>query len=279
MKKWNMIIDVEKCINCNNCFMSCKDEFVDNDWPGYALSQPRHEHRWLNILRKERGQCPMIDVAYLTTNCNHCDKAPCIEKATNGAVYKREDGIVIIDPEKAKGQKHLVDACPYGAIFWNEQKNVPQKCIFDAHLIDTGWKEPRCVQSCPTGARAVLKVEDSEMVKIIQDESLETLHPEYNTKPRVYYKNLYRYKKCFIGGDIAAEMNGVTDCVEGAQVTLIKDSEKIAETSTDNYGQFKIDNLEENSGSYTLEIAKTGSEKQSLQVELTESLYMGTIFL
>ena len=42
MKKWNLIIDVEKCEDCNNCFLACKDEHMYNDWPGYALPQPRH---------------------------------------------------------------------------------------------------------------------------------------------------------------------------------------------------------------------------------------------
>ena len=53
--------------------------------------------------------------------CNHCDNAPCSGPGRRGAVYRRPDGIVIIDPVKAKGQKQIVDSCPYGAIFWNEE--------------------------------------------------------------------------------------------------------------------------------------------------------------
>ena len=36
MKRWYMVIDVERCENCNNCFLACKDEHCGNDWPGYA---------------------------------------------------------------------------------------------------------------------------------------------------------------------------------------------------------------------------------------------------
>ena len=71
------------------------------------------------------GQAPMVDVAYVSTMCMHCDDAPCISAAKNNAVKKRDDGIVIIDPELSKGQKHLVDACPHGAIWWNEKLFVP----------------------------------------------------------------------------------------------------------------------------------------------------------
>src|SRR5258708_33197274 len=103
------------------CTLDGMDEYVGNDFPGYAAAMPKHGHRWIDILQKERGQAPMIDIAYVPTMCNHCDDAPCIKAAKDGAITKREDGIVIIDPVKAKGQKELVDACPYGHIWWNEE--------------------------------------------------------------------------------------------------------------------------------------------------------------
>jgi Fe-S-cluster-containing dehydrogenase component len=277
VRKWNMIIDVAKCEDCNNCFLACKDEFVDNDFLPYSVAQPRHGQRWIDILTKERGQCPFIDVANLPMSCMHCDDAPCIRNAQNGAVYKMSNGIVIIDPEKAKGQKDLLRACPYGAIWWNNEKNVAQKCTLCVHLLEEGWKEPRCVQACPTGARRFIKADDSEMAQIIEKESLEVLHPEYHTHPRVYFKNLYRYTKCFIGGTVAFEQAGITDCANGAKVTLFQNSIKLSETVTDNYGDFKFDNLEENSGTYTLEASFKSYPKQTIEVELTASRNIGTI--
>jgi len=53
-EKWHLIIDVERCENCNNCFLACKDEFTDNRFEGYSAPQPRHGHRWINIRKKER---------------------------------------------------------------------------------------------------------------------------------------------------------------------------------------------------------------------------------
>jgi Fe-S-cluster-containing dehydrogenase component len=280
MKKWNLIIDVEKCEDCNNCFLACKDEFVDNDFPKFSVAQPRHGHRWINIMRKERGQCPMIDVAYLPIPCMQCDSAPCIRTAKDGAVYKREDGIVIIDPERSKGQKDIMDACPYGAIYWNEEKDVPQKCTFCVHLLEEGWKEPRCVQACPTGAMRWVSAEDSEMLQMVESERLEVLYPEYKTTPRVYYQNLYRYFRCFIGGSVAFTVEDITDCAEGAKVTLFGPSNgKVDESVTDNYGDFKFDRLEENSGKYRLEIQFRDYEKKTLEVDLTKSVNVGTIYM
>lgn len=279
MKEVYMIIDVARCIDCNNCFLACKDEFVDNEWPPYTVPQPRHGHRWMNIMRKERGQYPMVDIAYLPTPCMHCEDPDCIKSAENGAIYKREDGIVLIDPVKAKGQKAIVDSCPYGAIYWNEELDVPQKCTFCAHLLDDGWTEPRCVQSCGPGAMKFLYVDDAEMEQIVAREKLAVLHPEYNLGPRVYYKNLTRYTHCFIGGSIAVEVNGIADCVEGARVTLFKGSDKVDEVLSDNFGDFKFDNIKEKSGSYRLEIVYPDYETKALEVDLKTSVNVGTIWL
>ena len=278
MKKWNLIVDVAKCHDCNNCFLSCKDEYVDNDWKPFSLGQPWHGHRWMNIMRKERGQYPMVDVAYLPLPCVHCDDAPCMKAAKGGAIYKRDDGIVIIDPEKAKGQKDLVKSCPYGAIWWNADKAAPQKCTFCVHLLEEGWKEPRCVQACPTGALEAVYAEDAEMQKRVKDEGLEAYMPKLKTKPRVYYKNLYRYTHCFIGGSVA--LQDKNECAEGARVTLSNGSGKaIQETVANNYGDFKFDGLEENSGSYELEVSYPGYKTLKQRVDLKLSVNVGTVFL
>ena len=277
MEKYALIIDVEKCEDCNNCFLACKDEHIGNDWPGYTASQPIHGHRWMNIFRKERGQFPLIDVSYLPVPCMHCDNAPCIKAAKNGGIYKRDDGIVMIDPLKAVGQEELIKSCPYDAIWWNEEKNVPQKCTFCAHLMDEEWKEPRCVQACPTGALKALKVDEDALSRLKETEGLEILKPALNTQPRVYYKNLFRYTKCFVGGSVAFNNEGVADCADGAEVVLLKNGETMAATKTDNFGDFKFDNLDENSGGYRLEINFQDYDKKTMDIDVRISLNVGTI--
>jgi len=280
MKKYNFVIDVAKCENCNNCFLSCKDEHCGNDWPGYSLSQPLHGHRWMNISRRERGQFPLIDVAYLPKPCMHCDDAPCIVAAKNEAVYKRDDGIVIIDPEKAKGQKEIVAACPYGAVWWNEEEQVPQKCTFCAHLLDKGWKVPRCVQVCPTGALSILHIEDEELAKLRASEKLETLAcGKLDTQPRVYYKNLHRFNKFIIVGSVATGEEGATECVVGATVRLINEGNVISEQETDDFGDYKFDGLLENTGSYEIEVVYTGKSTRKEVGELQKSSFVGTLWI
>ena len=279
-EKWNMIVDVSLCENCRNCFLAAKDEHIGNEFPGYAAPQPQHGHNWIDIQRKERGSYPIVEANFMPVMCNHCDDAPCMRAAKGGAVRKRDDGIVIIDPEKSKGQKAIVDACPYGAVYWNEEKQIPQAWIFDAHLLDEGWTQTRAEQCCPTGVFRSVKVEDQEMQRIKEKEDLEVLQPELETKPRVYYKNLHLMTKCFVAGSVVVNVEGVEECAEDAEVILKQNGSEVGRATTDMFGEFKIDKLEKNSGQYELEVSSDSSGSVSVEFDLgDESLYLGAMTL
>lgn len=279
MKKWNMVIDVAKCENCNNCFLVTKDEYVGNEFPGYSASQPLHGHAWVEVHRKVRGRGSMVDAAYLTTMCNHCDDAPCVKAARDDSMYKRPDGIVMIDPVKAKGRRDLVKSCPYGEITYNEDIDLPQKWTFDSHLLDQGWTMPRIVQVCPTGALNSRHVTDEDMKAYALANKLEVLLPQAGTRPRVYYKNLHRFMKAFLGGSVVVSVGGVTDSVIDASVTLRKDGRVLGQVKSDMFGDFKFDALEPSSGSYEVEISHPTHGKAVVQAEVGDSCYIGTINL
>ncbi|MEZ5551508.1 MAG: 4Fe-4S dicluster domain-containing protein [Pseudomonadales bacterium] len=278
MEKWNLVIDVELCENCNNCVLSTKDEHVGNEFEGYSAPAAEEGAELISITRNVRGQAPVVDTAYLVSMCNHCDNPPC-KKVGGDAVQKRDDGIVIMDPVKAKGREDIARSCPYGAIVWNGQRQLPQSWYFDAHLLDQGWSKPRCVQSCPTGALEAIRVTDSDMRKRVDEENLQVLKPELKTMPRVYYRNLYRYTECFIGGTVTTSVEGVQECVQGAQVTLFQRDRQLGETETDAFGEFKLDKLPPGSGAYTVLIAHAEHGKSSVETKLDESLYLGEIKL
>jgi len=278
MKQYYMTIDVALCHDCNNCFMACKDEHCGNDWPGYTAPQPRHGHRWLNIERRERGQYARNDVAYLPMPCQHCQEAHCVKAAgDSGAITKRADGIVMIDPVKAKGKKELVDSCPFGAIYWNEEANVIQKCTMCAHLLDNkNWKAglPRCVHSCPTDAMKFYHMEPAEFEKVAAQEKLVGFRTdELKNQPRVLYKNLFKYTKNFITAGVL--VNG--DCFEGATVTLKGKAGVVATQKTNFFGEFKFDGLD--NGDYTVEVEGAGQKFSDKVVIKDQSQNMGFIKL
>lgn len=276
MKKWNLVVDVALCHDCNDCFLADKDEFVQNDFPPYSVAQPWSGQRWLNIERKERGQYPIVQVAYLPLPCMHCDEAPCMKDSPGGAVYKREDGLVIIDPAKAKGHPEIVATCPYGAIYWNEEAQVAQKCTGCAHLIDEGWTETRCSQVCPTGALTFVLAGDAEMAQRTAAEGLEAYRPGLGTKPRVLYKNLYRWEKVFVSAGVV--FKDTDECADGAKVTVSAGGAVVGEAVVNNYGEFVVDRLEAGS-EYEVAIEADGYVPYSGEVKLDKSLNIGLVNL
>ncbi len=257
------VLDTKICVGCYGCQLACKDEHVGNDWTPYAKPQPESGHFWMKVHETTHGQVPKVKLEYTPTACMHCDNAPCIE-AGNGAVYKRPDGLVIIDPEKAKGNQALVDSCPYHAIYWNEELELPQKCTGCAHLVDQGQK-PHCVDLCVLEA---LRFGDEED---FADEiaNAEVLNPEFGTKPRFYYLNR---PKLFIAGDVWDKE--ADEIINGAVVTLKDSDEKlVAETTTDHFGDFWFRTL--SAGNYHVVVTAENYQTQSRDVQLDRSLNMG----
>jgi len=276
--KWALVVDVDKCIACYACFVACKDEFWANDYPPYSLGVKKREQTLIRLVKRERGKFPYVKVHYMPILCMQCDKPPCIKVAKNNAVYKREDGIVIIDPEKAVGQREIVNACPYGVISWNDERNLPQKCTFCVHRVEDG-KIPRCVQACPSNALIFGDLDNpkSEVSKMVKSGLAEQFHPEYNTKPNVYYLNLYKMTKYFVAGKVV--LRDTDECAEGVEVALI--NEKTGEsrtTLTDSFGKFEFDGLELNI-KYRIKLNRPGYISKELSLILEEDTYLGNIFL
>jgi Fe-S-cluster-containing dehydrogenase component len=274
MRTWHLVIDIARCHDCNDCFLADKDEFVDNDFPPYSAAQPWHGHRWMNIERGERGRHPFVQTRYLPKPCMHCDEAPCL--TADGAVYKRDDGLVIIDPEKAIGRREIVHSCPYGVIFWNDEKQLAQKCTGCAHLLDAGWTETRCSQVCPTGAIRLVMAEESEMAELAKAEGLEVYRPELGSKPRVYYGDLHRWTKAFVAAAVAFADSD--ECAEGVRATVTLDGRSVGEATSDNYGTVLIDRIEPGP-EYTLTLEAKGYASVSMPVKVEESVTLGTLFL
>lgn len=257
------VFDAEKCNGCYGCQVACKDEHVGNPWEPYALPQPNTGQFWMRVKEREHGQVPKVRVEYTPWPCMHCDEPTCA-KACPEAVYKRDDGLVIVDPKKAKGHRELVDACPYGAIFYNEELDIAQKCTGCAHLVDEG-KLPHCVDMCSTGALRFGDEEDfaDEMARA------EVMLPDAGTAPRVYYLNM---PHLFLAGDVWDPRDD--EIIEGAKATLTMPDGTVRETETDDFGDFFFRHIDE--GTYGLRIEAAGYRTvERPNIVLEKSLNLG----
>jgi len=193
MVRYGMVIDTTRCVGCSNCFGACKDEFVGNDFLPWSVAQPDAQYgfygqaayptgtpsagawvipgqTWMKDVEVESGKFPNVQSRFVYMPCLQCDTAPCMAAAQNGAIYKRPDGILIIDPTKSAGQTQLVDSCPYGQIYWNNALQIPQKCTFCAHLVDAG-KNPKCVDACPMNAITFGDLDNANRVALSKSKS------------------------------------------------------------------------------------------------------------
>ena len=268
-----LVIDISKCNGCYNCQIACKDEHVGNDWTPIAKPQPDIGQFWMKVTDIVQGTVPKVRVRYMHDICQQCDEAPCIPACKSKAIYKRDDGIVIIDPQKCTGNRNCLDACPYDVIYFNTDLNISQKCTFCAHLLDKDWKEPRCVDACPTEALIFGEESDPKMKELIK--KAEVLKPESGAKPRVYYIDLPN--KYFIAGEVYDPDQD--ECLIGAQVTLTDaKGKKVAALKTDDFGDFWFERQEP--GTYSLEIEMKGYAPKTIEaIDASKDINVGEIEL
>jgi tetrathionate reductase subunit B len=227
------LVDIAKCSGCYNCQLACKDEHVGNDWTPYAKPQPKIGQFWIKVLENIGGTIPKVKIHYMPRLCNHCENASCIDACPTDALYRRDDGLVILDPEKCNGCKDCIDACPYDVIYFNDEQNIAQKCTGCAHLLDHGHELPRCVDVCPTQALRFGDEEDFE--DIIMGSTV--MKPETGNRPRVYYQNV---PGKFIAGTVYDPE--AKEIIEGAKCHL-NTGPRVWDVWTDDFGDFWFKDL------------------------------------
>lgn len=225
MPRYAMVIDLQSCVGCGSCSISCRSE---NNVPDGIY--------WSNKITETSGTFPNVRYHYIPTLCNHCDNAPCVRGCPTGAMHKLDNGITMHDPKKCIGCKYCEFNCPYGVIyfnwrkphpFWRQEtpvikdgtftpeemtqkaggkaipyynperedtlagirpKGVVEKCTFCDHRINKGLL-PRCVEACPADARIFGDISDpdSEVSKLLGKFRPFRLREQLGTDPHVFY--------------------------------------------------------------------------------------------
>jgi Fe-S-cluster-containing dehydrogenase component len=206
---------------------------------------------WIDIRETERSDSSRrVKVSTVPTPCSHCQEPACAKAAKDGAIYKRSDGIVIIDPEKSKGQKAIVDACPIHAVYWNEEYQIPQKCTMCAELLDDPsylaylgdpkLKKPRCVEACPNNAMFFGDLDDpnSDISKAIAANKITQLRELEGQATNVVHLNV---PTRYLAGTVYLPEE-LEEVAIGASVTL-KGKGGTYTTTTNYFGDWEIEDL------------------------------------
>ena len=175
--QYGFAIDQRTCIGCHACTVACKTEHE------VPVGQFR---TWLKYV--EKGEFPATTREFAVMRCNHCTDAPCVQICPTKALFKRDDGIVDFDRDRCIGCKSCMQACPYDAIYIDEDTHTAAKCNFCAHRIDDDL-EPACVVVCPTHSIWVGDLDDptSGISRLVNGNPTSVRAPEQNTGPNVFY--------------------------------------------------------------------------------------------
>ncbi|MGH6760140.1 MAG: 4Fe-4S dicluster domain-containing protein [Phyllobacterium sp.] len=204
-KKLGLVIDLDVCVGCHACVISCKE--WNTGGYGSALSDQNPygadvSGTFLNRIHSfevvpEKGEGQVIGeagdarVVHFPKSCLHCEDAPCVTVCPTGASYKRsEDGIVLVDEDKCIGCGLCAWACAYGAREMDLAAGVMKKCTLCVDRIynetlKTEDRVPSCVRTCPANARHFgdLGNPDSEVSIMVAERGGYDLMPEQGTKP------------------------------------------------------------------------------------------------
>ena len=136
MTTYALIIEHESCWGCKTCEVACKQENRASN--GIKLIRVWEDGP---LLRNGKP-----DFKFQVNVCRHCDDPPCAEVCPEEAILKRQDGIVVMDYGQCSGCGSCVDACPYDAITFDEEKGIAQKCNLCHHRVDKGLV-PACADN------------------------------------------------------------------------------------------------------------------------------------
>jgi Fe-S-cluster-containing dehydrogenase component len=176
--QYGFVLDQRRCIGCHACTVACKSE---NEVP---IGDFR---TWVKYT--EVGAFPAVKRHFAVLRCNQCTAAPCVTICPVTALDKRKDGIVDLDKDVCIGCKACMQACPYDALYLNEDTGGAEKCHFCAHRVEQGLK-PACEVVCPETAIISGDLHDptSPVSKILAEVGGATVRrPEQGTGPNVFY--------------------------------------------------------------------------------------------
>lgn len=130
MERVSLYINQKNCMGCHACEAACKQEH------GLPVGP-----QLIQVIEKAPKFIPMY--------CHQCGNAPCQKACPVDAIMTNDQGIVLVIRENCIGCRVCVDACPFGAMAFDEGTALAMNCDVCVHRLAVG-KEPACMSICPT---------------------------------------------------------------------------------------------------------------------------------
>jgi formate dehydrogenase iron-sulfur subunit len=137
-----LLIDITKCIGCQQCAAACKEA---HGTPGDP--EPKLSETALTVVQEKDGK-------YVRKQCLHCEQPACASACLVGALKKTEFGPVVYDKSKCVGCRYCMIACPHSVPRYEWSKLAPymKKCDMCFEKRVSQGKPTACAEACPVGA-------------------------------------------------------------------------------------------------------------------------------
>jgi len=172
-----LLIDITKCIGCQQCAVACKTGHKQAGDPEPTLSATAF------TTVEPRGD------KFVRRMCLHCDDPSCASVCPVGAITKTVQGAVRYDGAKCIGCRYCMIACPFSVPKYEWSKLAPYvtKCDMCAERVLAG-QQTLCAEACPTGATFFGN----------RDDLLMEAHKRIVENPGTYVPRIYGEKE--VGG-------------------------------------------------------------------------------